>query len=89
MPDYPFRGRGPAIILQFPHRAVRAWIVSPIVGDCNKWIAQLVGAPVNGPTRTEVTQFSLIEALVKDPAFRRGLPVYFRVRPENWTRRQA
>lgn len=89
MLDHPFRDHGPAQIVQFPHRAVRAWVVSPIVGDCNKWIAQLVGAPVIGPTRTEVTHFSLIEALVKDPAFRRGLPVYFRVRPENWTRRRA
>lgn len=79
---------GPAEILQFPHRAVRAWIVSPIMGDCNKWMAQLVGAPVIGPTRTEVAHFSQIEMMVKGPNVRRGLPIYFRDRPDLRARRK-
>lgn len=80
---------GPAIILPFPHRAVRAWIVAPLVGDCNKWMAQLVGAPVIGETRTEVGHFAQIEMIVKGPNVRRGLPIYFRDRPEGYRERRA
>lgn len=88
MRDSPFRCDAPAKILPFPHRAVRAWIVSPTFGDCNKWIAQLVGAPVIGPTSTEVKHFSQIEMLVTGPNVRRGLPIFFKDRPE-WRRERA
>jgi len=65
--------KGPAIVLPFPDRWQRAWIVSPL-GD-GTFQAEMRGDDFTGPRITEAGQYSLVMQAVCQRHVRRGLPI--------------
>ena len=65
--------KGPATILPFLTRWIRAWLVCPVEGA--DFRGEVHGEGFDGPRVTEAGDRELVMAALQLPEYRRGLPI--------------